>query len=76
MYKSVTDTWEGYHSIPLDTESSKMTRFITPYGAFRYLRTPQGFQSSGDAFTKRTEKITAEVRDKKLIKRLSTDISK
>ena len=64
VYKSVTDTWEGYHSIPLDTDSSKMTRFITPYGAFRYLRSPQGFQSSGDAFTKRTEKITAEVKDK------------
>ena len=41
-YKTVTDAWEGYHGVPLDHESSLMTRFITPFGAYRYLRGPQG----------------------------------
>ena len=34
-YKTVMDAWEGYHAIPLDEESSKLTRFITPFGAYR-----------------------------------------
>ena len=57
-YKTVSDTWEGYHGIPLDDESSAMTRFITPYGAYRYLRGPQGYQATGDTYNRRFDKVT------------------
>ena len=36
-YKTVTDAWEGYHSVALDPESSKMTQFVTSFGCYRYL---------------------------------------
>ena len=41
----------GYHQVELDKES--LTTFITPWGHFRYLRTPMGHCSAGDAYTKR-----------------------
>ena len=62
-YKTVTDAWEGYHSIPLDEESSKLTRFITMYGAYRYLRDPQGWVGSGDAYGRRYDAVTSEVKN-------------
>ena len=62
-YKTVTDAWEGYHSVPLDEESSKLTRFITPWGSYRYLRGPQGYESSGDAYNIRYDKITEGVKN-------------
>jgi hypothetical protein len=31
-YKMVTDASEGYHSVPLDKESFKLTQFVTPFG--------------------------------------------
>ena len=52
-YKTVTDTWEGYHSVPLDTESSKLTKFVTIFGLYRYLTNPQGNHVSGDVYNKR-----------------------
>ena len=32
IYKTVMDAWEGFHGIPLDEESKKLTQFITPWG--------------------------------------------
>ena len=63
MYKTVTDAWEGYHSIPLDLESSRLTQFITPFGVYRYKRSPQGFHGSGDAYNRRRDEIERDVRD-------------
>ena len=48
-YKTVTDAWEGYHSIPLDTVSSKL---------YRYLTNPQGNHLSGDV-----QKVLRQVND-------------
>ena len=62
-YKTVTDAWEGYHALPLDKESSRLTQFITPYNVYRYLRCPQGFQASCDAYNNRFDKITKDVKD-------------
>ena len=59
-YKMVTDAWEGYHSVPLDTASSKLTQFITPFGCYRYLTNPQGNHISGDAFNHKFDKVTAK----------------
>ena len=41
-YKTVLDAFNGYHQIPLDKESVKLTTFITEFGRFQYLRAPQG----------------------------------
>lgn len=33
MYFSCLDTWNGYHSIPLEKESEKYFRFLTEFGS-------------------------------------------
>ena len=52
-FKTVADAYWGYHQVELDKESRSLTTFITPWGRFRYLRTPMGHCSAGDAYTKR-----------------------
>ncbi|KAK3755453.1 hypothetical protein QZH41_007877 [Actinostola sp. cb2023] len=47
-WKTVTDAWNGYHSVPLRESDRHLTTFITPFGRWRYMRAPQGFLSSGD----------------------------
>ena len=63
MLKSILDAWNGYHLVPLAPESREKTTFITEWGRYRYLRAPQGWTGSGDAFTKRFDDITAGVKD-------------
>ena len=58
-YKTVTVAWEGYHSVPLDKESSKLTSFVTPFGCYRYLKNPQGNHVSGDACNMRFDGVVA-----------------
>ena len=60
-YKTVLDAFNGYHQVMLDEESRKLTTFITEYGRYQYLRTPQGHCSAGDAYTKRYDDIVAGV---------------
>ena len=55
------DTWNGYHAVQLEEESQNLTAFITAFGCYRYRRAPQGKSGSGDAYTKRADKITKEV---------------
>lgn len=52
-YKTVADGNWGYHQVELDKESCSLTTFITPWGRFRYCRTPMGHCSAGDTYTKR-----------------------
>ena len=35
-WKTVTDTWNGYHSVPLRTSDRHLTTFITPFGCWCY----------------------------------------
>lgn len=51
--KTVADAYWGYHQVELDEESRRLTTFITPWGRFRYRRTPMGHCSAGDAYVKR-----------------------
>ena len=37
-WKTVTDTWNGYHSVPLRVSDRHLTTFITPFGRWRYTR--------------------------------------
>ena len=60
-WKSVVDAVDGYHSVAIDEESSKLTTFITPWGRFRYLRFPQGHCAAGDAFNGRVQKILSHI---------------
>ena len=34
-FKTVADAYSGYHQVPLDEESRKLTTFITPWGRYR-----------------------------------------
>ena len=52
-WKTVSDAWNGYHSVPLRVSDRHLTTFITPFGRFRYTRAPQGFLSSGDGYNRR-----------------------
>lgn len=58
-WKTVTDAWNGYHSVPLRPSDRHLTTFITPWGLWRYARAPQGFLSSGDGYNRRFDAILA-----------------
>ena len=58
-WKTVTDAWNGYHSVPLRPCDKHYTTFITPFGRWRYTRAPQGFVSSGDGYNRRFDAITS-----------------
>ena len=59
-YKTVTDAWNGYHSVPLREKDRHYTTFITPFGRYRYTRAPQGFVSSGDGYNRRFNAIISD----------------
>ena len=59
--KTVLDAVDGYHSIPLDEESQPLTTFTTEWGHFMYLRMPQGYLASDDAYTHRYDEIIKNV---------------
>ncbi|KAK4324209.1 hypothetical protein Pmani_005211 [Petrolisthes manimaculis] len=52
-FKTLADAYSGYHQIPLDCGSRKLTTFMTPWGRFHYHRTPTGHCAAQDAFTRR-----------------------
>ena len=51
-YFTVIDAAKGYHQCPLDKESQLYTTFITPFGCFKYLRTPYGLSSIAEHYNK------------------------
>ena len=51
------DATQGYHQVPLDEESSKLTTFLLPSGRFRFLRAPMGLSCSSDEFCRRSDKM-------------------
>ena len=59
-WKTALDAWNGYHAVPLDEDSKDLTTFITPWEKYRYTRAPQGYIASGDAYTRRSDDITAK----------------
>ncbi|MEL6802396.1 MAG: reverse transcriptase domain-containing protein, partial [Bacteroidota bacterium] len=63
-WKTVSDAWNGYHSVPLRKADRHLTTFITPFGRYRYTRTPQGYLSSGDCYNRRFDEILSEFMDK------------
>jgi hypothetical protein len=63
-WKSVTDAWNGFHSVPLRSEDRQFTTFITPWGRYRYKVAPQGFLASGDGYARRFDEIIADIERK------------
>ncbi|RDH89254.1 MAG: hypothetical protein DIZ77_16200 [endosymbiont of Seepiophila jonesi] len=64
MKKTVTDAWNGYHSVPIHEEDRHYTTFITPWGRYRYKTLPQGFVAAGDGYTRRYDEIVADIPNK------------
>ena len=62
--KSTCDAWNGYHGVRLVDEDKELTTFITHWGRYWYKTAPQGYIASGDAYTKRYDAITSEVKNK------------
>ena len=62
--KTVSDAWNGYHSVSLQPEDRHFTTFITPWGRYRYCTAPQGYVSSGDAYTRRFDEIASDFPNK------------
>ena len=66
-WKTVTDAWNGFHSIPLRESDRYLTTFITPFGLWRYKRAVQGFLSSGDGFNRRFDAILSDFERKERV---------
>ena len=49
------DARSGFHQIPLDEESSKLTTFLTPCGKFSYERLPFGVTSTAEFFSQNSQ---------------------
>lgn len=47
----------GFHQIPLDTASQRLTTFITPFGRYCYRRLPFGISSAPEYFQKRMSQV-------------------
>lgn len=60
-YKTVLDAVDGYHAIALDKESQPLTTIITEWGQYLYLCLPQGYLVSGDAYTRRYDKVIKDI---------------
>ena len=60
-FKTVADAHWGFHQVELDEESRKLTTFITPWGRYRYRRTPMGHCSASDAYTKRFDDAIKDI---------------
>ena len=60
-WKTVTDAWNGYHSVPLAKDDRHFTTFITPWGRFQYRMAPQGALASGDGYSRRYDEVLADV---------------
>ena len=56
-WKTVTDAWNGYHSVPLRESDRHLTTFITSCGHWGYTRYPQSFLYSGDGYNRRSSAI-------------------
>ena len=51
------DATQGYHQVPLDNDSSKLTTFLLPHSRFLFLRAPMGLSCSSDEFWCRSDEV-------------------
>ena len=55
-YFSKIDAKSGFWQIKLESESSKLTTFSTPYGRYRFLRMPFGINTASEVFQQAMER--------------------
>ena len=60
-YKSTLDCIDGYHGVLFAEDDQHKTTFITEWGRYYYKRTPQGYGSSNDGYTHRTDDILDDI---------------
>ena len=58
-YFTVLDTLKGYHQCPLDEANQNLTTVITPFGCFKYLRTPYGISLISEHYNSRMDEAIA-----------------
>ena len=56
-YFTTLDLRHGYWQIPLDEASSKLTTFITPWGAYCFRRNVMGLISAGNEHNRRGDEV-------------------
>ena len=66
-FRTTSDAWNGFHSIPLCDKSRQYTIFLTPWGKFWYLVAPQGHVCSMDGYNIRYGKILENFQNHKRI---------
>ena len=54
-YFTALDSRHGYWQVALNEESTKLTTFMTPWGAYRFKRSVMGLISAGDKHNRRGE---------------------
>ena len=54
---STLDLKDGYWQVELDTESSLLCTFNTPFGRYRFTRMPFGLKSAAEVFQKKNEAV-------------------
>ena len=59
---SVSDVKSGFWHIPLDDESSRLITFHTPFGLYRWKRTPFGISSAPEHFQRRMHEVVGGLR--------------
>ena len=47
----------GFYQIPLDSESKKLTTFITPFGRYCFQRVPFGITSAPEIFQRKMAEL-------------------
>ena len=50
---TIIDEKDGYHQVELDTPSSYLCTFQTPFGRYRYRRMPFGISSASEVFQRK-----------------------
>ncbi|KAK3894918.1 hypothetical protein Pcinc_001366 [Petrolisthes cinctipes] len=63
-YKTTSDAHWGFHQVELQEDSKRLTTFITPWGRYRYRRTPMGHCSAPDAYTRRFDEAIEDIQRK------------
>jgi hypothetical protein len=54
---SLLDCFLGYHQIYMKEEDKASTSLITPFGAFCFVRMPEGLKNTGSTFSRLTKKV-------------------
>ena len=57
VYKTTADAHWGFHQVELEESNRRLTTFITPWGRYRYQRTPMGHSAAPDAYTRRYDDV-------------------